>query len=120
MTLGLSDAELADIRADIAQLLPDTCVIMSKQSTPDGMGGQSVTWTAAGTVDCRLDRRTGREVLAGGAIRPYSEWVLTVPHNASINTTQRVEHGGITYNVTAVNSDKSWRDCIRASVEALP
>jgi SPP1 family predicted phage head-tail adaptor len=117
MTLTL--AELADMRATIGELLPDTCVIKTLTTVPDGMGGQTETWSASGTANCRLDRRSGGERMAGGAIRAYAEWVLTVPYNTALTTESQVEHNGLTYNVTEVNSDKSWKDCVRATVEAV-
>ena len=39
MNIGLTDAELASIRADIADLLPDTCIIIAVTNTADSMGG---------------------------------------------------------------------------------
>lgn len=117
--LGLSAGELDAIRADIAQMLPDTCVLYTQSYIPDGMGGGTIGWNVAGTVACRLDRKTGYEKLAADAARPYGEWMLTIPHNATISVDMRVVHGGETYDVVAVNDDKSWRDCIRAEVEWL-
>ncbi|UYN89892.1 MAG: phage head closure protein [Anaerolineales bacterium] len=117
--MTLTAAELADMRATIAELLPDTCVIKTLTTAPDGMGGQTETWSASGTATCRLDRRSGNERMAGGAIRAYGEWVLTVPYNTALTTDNRVEHNGLTYNVTEVNSDKSWKDCVRATVEMV-
>ena len=117
---GITTAELAQMRSDIETLLPDTCVINTLTSVSDGMGGQTNSWEASGTVDCRLDRRSASEQLSGGAIRPYSEWVLTVPYGTSITVQNQVTHGGLTYNVTEVNTDKSWPDCVRATVEQVP
>ncbi len=116
--MTLTAAELDDMRATIETLLPDTCVIKTLTTVPNGMGGQTETWAPSGTANCRLDRRSGNERLAGGAIRAYSEWVLTVPYNTALTTGNQVEHSGITYNVTEVNSDKSWKDCVRATVVA--
>lgn len=117
--MTLSATELAGMREDIETLLPDTCVIQSKTSTPDGMGGQSESWSASGTANCRLDRQSGNETVAGGAIRPYSQWVLTMPYQTSVTVQNRAEHGGLTYNIVEVNLDKSWPDCVRAIVEQI-
>ena len=59
----LSAAELAVIRADIANMLPDTGFILEQAYTHDGMGGMTETWGTAtgGTVVYRLDPIRGRE-----------------------------------------------------------
>ena len=120
--MTLTADELAGMRTDIETLLPDTVILQTMSSVSDGMGGQTVTWVASGTADCRLDKFTSRrrgEALGGGAIRAYGEWVLTVPYGTSINVSQRAVHGGLTYNITEVNVDKSWPDCVRATVELV-
>lgn len=117
--MTLSVIELEGMREDIETLLPDTAIIQTKTSTPDGMGGQSVSWSASGTVNCRLDRQSGSETLAGGAIRPYSQWVLTMPYQSAVTVQNRAQHGGLTYNIVEVNLDKSWPDCVRAIVEQV-
>lgn len=117
--MTLTAAELASMRTDIETLLPDTCVIKTLTTAPDGMGGQTETWSASGTATCRLDRRSGGERMAGGAIRAYGEWVLTVPYQTGVDVSKRVLHGGLTYNVVEVNADKSWPDCVRAVVEQV-
>lgn len=114
----LSNAELVSMRADIADLLPDTCSILSLTTTPDGQGGVTETWgTATASVSCRLDAYRGKEALAGGAIQPFNTYVLTVPYDTTITTANKIEHSSTTYNVTSVDADKSWPITMRVYLE---
>lgn len=113
--------ELDDLRADLeAELLPDTCTILSVTYASDGQGGQTATWgTAAASVACRLDALRGYEGQAGAAVQPFHAWVFTLPADTTITTANRIVHSGATYNVTAVDGGKSWEACVRAFVEAI-
>lgn len=113
--------ELDDLRADLeAELLPDTCTILSVTYASDGQGGQTATWgTAAASVACRLDALRGYEGQAGAAVQPFHAWVFTLPADTSITSAHRIVHGGATYNVTSVDAGKSWEACVRAYVEAV-
>ena len=114
--------ELADLQDDLAaELLPDTCTILSVSYASDGQGGQVETWgTAAASVACRKDPlplRSG-EGLSGAAVQPFHAWVFTLPADTTITNAHRIVHGGATYNVTSADPGKSWEACVRAYVEA--
>jgi hypothetical protein len=116
----LYSAELAQIRADVLSMLPDACNILSVTLTSDGAGGNAETWgTATAGVSCRLDYKTGDETISGGAVKPFSGWVLTLPHDADIDTENRVEVGGGTYAVLGVDGGKSWTASIRCRLEVV-
>jgi head-tail adaptor len=116
----MDNAELQRIRADIVDItLPDTCTILSKTDTADGMGGMTSAWgTAAVNVKCRMDARGGRETLAGAAIQPYQQFVLTVPQATVITTANRVLYASEQYNILNVSAG-SWIACKRAIVERV-
>lgn len=115
---ALSDADMAAIRADIAQLLPDTCNILSVSQTPDGQGGVNQTWgTASAAVACRLDPSRGRDQLIGGAVRPFYGFILTVPYDTTLTTAQRIEANSETFAVVSVDAGKSWAGSKRALLE---
>lgn len=124
MNIGLTDAELTAIRADIADLLPDTGYIITVTNTADGYGGQTVGTAISGTVTCRLDPRIintlqSAEELSGGAIEPYQRWLLTLPYNTTITTENQFLHNDVLYNVTSVDDDKSWIASVRCMVEKV-
>lgn len=119
--MGLTTSELAGMRDTIELLLPDTCNILSKSSTPDGEGGMVDTWGTIGTaIACRLDVKMGREQVTGGAIQPYIKTMLSLPYDTTITEAHRVEHGGLTYAVVAPpNNDQSWKAVTRVELERL-
>jgi hypothetical protein len=118
----LSNSELAYMRDSIGELLPDTCNILSGTITPDGFGGVSLTWgTATASVACRLDivKSTEGEAVQAAGVRAYQEVRLSLPYDTTLTTTQRVQHGGFTYNVQSVNNDQSWIAVKRAILERV-
>ncbi len=116
----LSANELAQMRADVANLLPDTCTILSVAYTSDSEGGLTEAWgTATASVACRLDFIAGREMEAGGAIQPYTKVMLSLPYSATLATDNRVKVGSETYAVKSVNNGQSWNVAIRAELERL-
>ena len=117
---GLTTAELTVMRDTIEQLLPDTCNILTATNVNDGQGGITTTWgTTSASVACRLDKRSGQEQVTGGAVKPYTEWMLTLPYDTTITSNQRVEVGSSTFNVISVDGDKSWEASIRVILEKV-
>ena len=124
MSIGLTDAELASIRADVADLMPDTCIIITVTNTPDTMGGytQGTAAAAGGTVNCRLDAKIintlrASESKAAGGIQPFHQFILTVPYDTTISTENQVQKGSEVYNVISVDADKSWKGAVRVMLE---
>jgi hypothetical protein len=116
----LSAGELAQMRADVENLLPDTCDILSVAYTRDGEGGMAEVWgTLTAGVACRLDYRNGSEVVAGGAVQPYSRAVLSLPYDTVLETTNRIYSGGVTYAVISVNNGQAWKVSVRAELEKV-
>ena len=111
--------ELARLREDLAETLPDTCDILSVSRAADGFGGMVETWTtASAAIPCRMDAKTGKEVIQGGAVETYQGNMLTLPYSANITTANRVSYGGNTYNVLAVN-EGSWLGVKRVTVTRI-
>jgi hypothetical protein len=120
MSLALTSTELSIMRAAISDMLPDTCSIISGANSSDGQGG--VSWAASGTVTaaCRLDLVMGNEQNAAGAVQPFTRWVMTLPYDTAIVNTNKITHGGYTYNVVGgINTDSSWIACKRVLLERV-
>lgn len=118
----LTDAELSWLRAAVEETLPNTCVFYSPTKTSDGMGGNTITWGAVGTVLARIDpviNAYGRENLGAAAIRDYSRFTLTVPHDTTLQANWRVVVNGGTFNVVGVGTANSWALDVRAYVERI-
>lgn len=119
----LNNSELSYMREAVEQLMPDTCNLLTATNTADGSGGVTTTWgTASASVACRMDYKTDTqqdEKITAFSVRPYSGFMLSIPYNTTINTEYRVEHGGFTYNVQAVNNDQSWIAVKRVVLERV-
>lgn len=112
--------ELVAMQESINSLLPDTCQILTLTHTSDGAGGYTDTVGTSTAIACRLDFTSRSEQLTAGAVQPFSRGILTMPHDASIVSTNQILHGGITYNVIgSPNYDASWLGCIRVTIEAV-
>ena len=120
MSIGLTARELAQMRVDIEDLMPDTCDILSVAYTSDGEGGMAETWgTALANVNCRIDYRSGSEKVTGGAIQSYSKAVLSIPYNTPISLTNRIKSGGYIWAVKSINDGQSWMAVKRAELERV-
>jgi len=116
----LTARELAQMQADIYDLLPATCDILSVAYTSDSEGGFAEAWgTATANVHCRIDYRSGRETMVGGAIQPYSKAVLSVPYNTTISLTNRVKSGDYVWSIVSINDGQSWQAVKRAELERV-
>lgn len=117
---AIDTSMLAAMRSAIAELLPDTCAILSITSTPDGMGGQTETrGTATASIAFRLDVVSGREQISGGALQAFTSYKGSLPYDAVITTGNEILHNGISYAVTAVNTGQSWSAVKRVDLEKL-
>lgn len=99
------------MRATLEQSLPDSCVIERRTLASDGQGGGSETWTALGTVSCRLspEKRSGEEeYVRADSMAEERNRILTVPHGTAIEGRDRVTTGGATYEVSSVDAPMSW------------
>jgi len=124
MSIGLTAKELTSIRNDIDDLLPDTGYIIAITNTPDGQGGQIVSTAVVtgGTVSCRLDARMinmlkGNESVAGAALVSFQQLILTLPYNTPVTTNNQFLKDGQLYNITSIDTDKSWKASVRCIVE---
>lgn len=118
----LSNAELAQIRADCATLFPDTCTILSVVRTSDGAGGwTSTTETISENVPCRLDfPDPGDEGLAAGSNVPFKNGIVSMAYDEVVTTANQLLINDVVYNITGVNTGQSWIGVKRVAVEKVP
>lgn len=120
--MALSTLELSQLRTDASDYLPDTCIIQIVARTADSMGGWTEAWSNTYTsVACRLApaRATRDETLRGEQISAYSQWVLTIAHNQTIDETMRVVHDSETYEVLRLEDTHSSRTAKRVYLVRL-
>src|SRR5437870_11533194 len=103
--IGIDADQLAYMRAQVAELLPDTCVIKAQVLTPDGAGGNAVTWTpvSGGTVACRLDplstTQRQHDILFADKPTEKVAYVLTLPYDAPLEPGYQITTKGYAYRI---------------------
>lgn len=117
----MTAAELAALRADVDELMPETVVIQraTRGTNTYGYGG-SVTWSAVGTVSARVDPipNSARREMAGDKEATAIYRQLTIPYDADLATGDRVVYGARTYEVRLLDDDHSLRAARRAELVA--
>lgn len=107
----LTDAELAQLRSDIGELLPDTCQIQRVTTTTDAHGNWGEAWSTVGTVACRLDpffrMASPNPVAAQEKMR--NSYRLTVAWDADLRDGDRVLVDGDVYELVELHDDHSLR-----------
>ena len=117
----LTDAELADFRALQRLAMPGSAIIHRATLASDGMGGQTETWPAIGTVAARLyptQGYSGNERMMGAQDMSITDWWLTLPFDADITAADVVKVDGRVFRVQEVNNDEMWRTALRCKVTA--
>lgn len=121
MAIGLSSSQLAKMRAQTEELLPDTCVIQSPTNSTDSSGypTQGYSAVSGGTVACRLDPLN----LRGGQVEIYQSrettrimYQFTTEYDAPLLTDYQIVTGGNTYQVIQVDVSHSWNVSKRAII----
>jgi len=99
----LRSDELDGLRTDALAALTDSCDVMRAARVSDDAGGVTETWASEGTVACRLvPARSAREDVAGGAVASITRWAVLFAHDADVMASDRLEIGGVTYEVVGV------------------
>jgi hypothetical protein len=105
LTTFLNDRVPSRLRGLQFLAFSDQGQVMSLVSTSDSGGGASQSWSAGGTIPCRLDvviDRSGTG-MTGGRIDERSTHVVTVPTGTTVSTSNRFLIAGRgTFEVTAV------------------
>ncbi len=92
--------------------LSDAGQVLSGSVSSDAGGGGTTTWTAGGTVPCRIDplRRGGEEILIADRISERSTHLLRLPPGTPARVTDRfVIAGRGTFEILAsVDRTREW------------
>ena len=110
--MSLSTLELAQLRSDADDYMPDTCDIQTVTRTVDAYGGWTEAWADTyETVSCRLAALTTTrpEGIDGSELGSFTRWLLAVPYNQTVDATMRVVHSSVTYEIEAVDDLQSHR-----------
>ncbi len=107
MGLVIGTGELATIRTDLERSLGGTAIVQTAVSASDSAGGGSMTWTASGTVACRLAPMAGEEGDYADRLSSEADWIATIPAETAITAKDRLVIEGTPYSVAAVRS-RDW------------
>jgi uncharacterized protein (UPF0128 family) len=114
----LSSSELAQLRADIADLLPDTCRVERMSASNTG-GYVTETWgTAIASTTCRIDpdtRRSDADIVADREAG-ISRYIATFQYDTDLRDGDRIVYSGNTYQVTELHTEHSMNGSVRARV----
>lgn len=108
--MTLSAAEIAAMREDLEDTLPDTCVIQRRTLTSDSQGGRTESWAAAGTVACRLSPLGNLDSEESRADRVSGEedWIVTLPASTDVTERDRLVILTNTYEPVGLRAVRSW------------
>ena len=115
----LSAGDIHLMRATVDRAMPGTAVVTTLSQVSDGMGGQTDSYAATGTVSARVDYMSAEEAEIAGRLAERASYVLTVTHDAGLTETDRIVHASGTYEVTAVLPVAPWDLCQRAYLSRI-
>ena len=107
----LTESELASMREVLTDSLAGTAVIFNSAFVSDGGGGGTTTWTAAGTVDCRVAPGASQGVAEeniGDRLQPETEIIVTLPSGTPITTDSQLGISSKTFAVTGLSALRTW------------
>lgn len=122
MSQGLSSDDLAGMRSTLEDgFYPDSCTIRTPGSpVSDGMGGTTPgTPTDVTGVPCHLSGNSGDEAEIAQRMSADAERLLKLHYDQAILVTDQVIHSGVTYEVLAVTSGRSWKVQTLAALRAV-
>lgn len=119
----LTASELTAMRSTLDASLPDSAIIKTPTWVSDGGGGGTTTYTASGTVDCRVTPGAGvagvGEVVRGNRLDPDVDALFTFPYDTAIDANDVIELSGRTFSVKAVAEPRSWSVSLRVDVKEV-
>lgn len=115
----LTAADLVSMRETLEDSLPDLAVIKTPSRVSDGGGGDTTTFTVSGTVPCRIMPVSGNERVEGARLNADTEYLVTAPYDAAVDTDSVLEIDSRVFSVTAVGEPRSWAVSLRVEVKEI-
>jgi hypothetical protein len=120
----LTQRQLAKMRRVANRLLPDTATILRRTMVDDGAGGEEATYNAIGATLCRfsaVDIKTRiKDQMTAGRIQSNEGFLMSFPHDADIQETDRLAINGNTYDVISAGDKRSFEVNKRFIVKRVP
>ena len=107
------------MRDTLEASLPGTAVVKSRSWVSDGGGGGTTTYTASGTVDCRIAPLMAGEAVEGERIDSDSEYVFTFPYDTAVEGDSVITYDSRDFTVTGMREPRSWEISRRVEAKEL-
>ncbi|HLA42432.1 MAG TPA: phage head closure protein [Aggregatilineales bacterium] len=115
--MSLTDHELQRLRDAHSEILTGSCSIWRKSKSTNAAGGADDTWQEhLSDVACLLMPERSRRMIEVQAEREIMTvyYRLTVPYDTDIQSDDRVDYEGDTYEIVALWDDHTLRTARRA------
>lgn len=118
----LSASELAQLRTDLADLLPDTCQVQRMIISKNGPYDVETWGTAIVSTACRFDPDTGRrgdtEIVADREAG-IARYIVTMAYDVDLRDGDRIIYSGGTYEITLLHTEHSLNGSVRARASMI-
>ena len=116
----LQENDLAYLRAASRTAMPDSVTIQRKALVSDKQGGFTEGWADVyQNIRGRVSVSGGSESVTAGRQDVQINATLTLAYDQSIEQSDKVVHGGETYEVVSVDSGKTWALARRCQMRRL-
>ena len=105
----LQSNDLTYARAESQKAMPDSITIQRKTLVSDKQGGFTEDWASVyQNVPGRVSVTGSSESMAAGRQDVQIDATLTIAYDQSVEQSDRVLHGDETYEISSVDSGKTW------------
>ena len=116
----LQGSDLNYLRTETQKAMPDNLTIQRKTLVSDKQGGFTEGWSDVyQNVQGRVSVTGGSESMAAGRQDVRIDATLTIAYDQSIEQSDKVVHGGETYEIVSVDSGKTWALARRCQMRRL-
>lgn len=117
----LTASELAQLRADIADLLPDTCQVQRMTSSKSGPYDVEAWGTAVASTACRFDpdTRMNTSDLVADREAGIARYIVTMAYDVDLRDGDRIVYSGGTYEITLLHTEHSMNGSTRARASMI-
>jgi head-tail adaptor len=119
----LTKSQLAFARRAIKRKLPNEAIVLRLTATPDGYGGQTETFAEVARHPCRIQFNFGIpanfDSAEAAAVVNRQTFIVTLPYDADVLATDRLEINGATYAIVSSLAGRSAELSKRILVKKL-
>ena len=105
----LQTGDMAYMRSQANQALPDVVSILRRTLESDKQGGVTEGWSIVyENIPARISFMSSAEKFAVAREDVDTRFTVTVAYDQSLEQADRISHGEDTYEVVSVTSSRSW------------